>query len=229
MAKPATNRTNFRYASQIRKKGFLTAIHVLPEIKEYVDTRLAEGVSENGLANEINQRFGEQIKATGWLKPISRGSISNYRNRYWKHTPQFKKVVINGSEAVKEEIKKLLYDFDALKMMIKWAKKQDEKAELADNLEDRTNLPSKRGDEARLQAYDMAKVILEKEVELGLIEAPSGSSDEGFVSGSLKLDFGNRDEIIKQAKEAILAIEGKGKYEKRELIGKRIGSAGGKK
>lgn len=230
MGKKETNRYNISYAVELRKKGFDCSVYALPaDARDLVDNMLSRAIGEDKIANEVNMRYGDWISKTGWMRPISATAIKTYRDKYWKKTPEFKRMVTWGSDAIKKEVDKIIKDFDALKEMVNLAKKQCSKAYLADNLEDKTNLPSKRGDEARLQAFEMCSRVLDKEIELGIMEAVSRpESPLQPIAGSVNLIFGQKEELLTAAKEAIFALEGKGKYGKRRNSDKRISLQSGK-
>jgi hypothetical protein len=220
ISKIATNRTNFAYASDLKRKGYLTAVHALPsECKDYVESRLAGSISPKTIANELMSRYGKEIEASG-LKPLSHMSIRNYRDKYWRNTTQFNRIILEGTEVSQKAIDKVMNQFNAYEEMVNMAKKQFGKASLADNLEDKTKLPSKRGDESRLQAFNMALAILEKEIELGLRQRAPVTINSSIVTDT-KIEW-NTDELISKAKDAIDAIEKKGKYAKRLSTGEKL-------
>lgn len=219
MSKIATNRTNIKYAHELKRRGFPTAVHALPkDIKSYVDELLEKGWQIRTIANELNKRYALEIEAAG-LKPITRTSLTTYRDKFWHKTPQFRKIVIEGTEATKKAAVGVLKNFDAFKEMVGAAKYQKERMEMIKEMP--IKIPTKRGDEVVLQYFEMCEKILEKALDLGLLQrAPVRV--ESKIEGKLGLTDGLTDsELIAKTKEAIDAIEGKGKYAKREYTGEK--------
>lgn len=223
MSRPATNRANFAYANDLRRKGYLTAVHALPQdCRDYVDERLAEGISPKVIANDLMSRYGVHIEALG-LKPISHMSIRGYRDKYWRKTTQFNRLVLEGSEASQKAIGEVMNQFNSYQEMVNMAMVQKRKARLADNIEDKTNLPSRLGNESRKQFFEMTQAILEKEIELGLRPRISLEINSTITAKNSFETEEDRKELIIKAKEAIDALERKGKYAKREPTGIRLG------
>jgi hypothetical protein len=214
MNKPAINRANFAYANDLRRRGYLTAVHALPkDYRDYIDERLAEGIGPKTIANDLISRYGDHIKTLG-LKPISHMSIRGYRNKYWRKTPQFNRLVLEGSEASQKAINKVMNQFNSYREMVNMAIVQKRKAKLVDNIEEKTNLPSRLGNKSRKQFFKMAQVILEKEIELGLRPKVSLKiNPTATTKTSLETEKDKKD-LIRKGKEAIDALEGKGKYTK---------------
>lgn len=219
MSKSATNRANFAYANDLRRKGFLTAVHALPkDCRDYIDERLTEGISPKAIANDLMSRYGDEIKKLG-LKPVSHMSIRGYRDKYWRKTSQFNRIVLEGSEASQKAIDGVMNQFNSYKEMVNMAIIQKRKAGLADNIEEKTNLPSRLGNESRKQFFEMAQTILEKEVELGLRPRVSLEINSTITAQASIETEEDKEELIDKAKRAIEALEGKGKYANKPLSG----------
>lgn len=79
MIDAAVSRTNFQYATKLRAKGFLTAVHALPqEARRLVDELLEKGQPAYHIANQLNAKFNRKIEKLGH-KPISSHAILSYR------------------------------------------------------------------------------------------------------------------------------------------------------
>jgi hypothetical protein len=225
MSKIATNRANIKYAQELRRRGFPTAVHALPEdVKGYVDELLAKGFAIRSLANELNKRYALDIEATG-LKPITRTSLTTYRDKYWKKTPAFSRMVLFGNEKTKKDIEKIRRKYDSYKKMVSCAQEGDARYEKVKKLEKKAPLPTRRGDEVLKSRYEMHKDNLEAELLLGIrVKAPT----EAFIEHTASVRIQNEkpediEQLIKSAKEAIRVFEGKNRPPK--ITGEWMGSA----
>lgn len=225
MSKVDINRANLVYAHALRKWGYETAVHALPpQARALVDKLLGEGVGLREIANEIQAKYGKYLEKIG-LKSISHMSIKAYRDGYWRQTPAFKKMVIKGTEESKKAAEEVLKDFDSYKEMVETAKTRKERVKRQDEIEKMTKLSTKRGDEVGQQYFDMCKVILEKEMELGMrTKAPILLDVEGGVDVEVEDDR----VLIKQAEKALAILKGKGRYDRKKPLGEKISSSSSK-
>lgn len=122
MVDTATSKANFKYATMLRARGYVTVVHALPiEVKKLADELLEKGENPYSIANQLNQEYGLQIKKIG-LKPISNHAIQTYRDNYWKKTIAFSRMVIRGDESTKRRTEKIKEDFDAYSQSIEAVK-----------------------------------------------------------------------------------------------------------
>ena len=224
MSKVATNRANLVYAKALRKQGYKTAVHALPgDGKEFVDELLAKNFTLRQIANEVMKKYGKEMEKRG-MKPISHMSIQRYKEKFFDKTPAFRKMVIHGSEATKEEAEKVLKEFDAYKEMVSLAKDfKRNRLMKVKKMEKKIQLPTDRGDRVYQQYFDMCQAILTEEMELGMRVRPSLSID---MNESVDIDLEDKT-LIKQAEKALAVLKGD-KNDKRKSLGEKVGSISGK-
>ena len=221
MAKPASNRVNFKYAQELKKRGFLTAIHALPdEALIVVHKMLEENRSGRDIANEVNAKFQKQIKKLR-LKPITFSSVQTYKNKYWKETPSGKRAELKKDPELKQKISTVFAEFDALAEMAKLAKSQLELATMITEEKDKkTKLASGMGEGARLQAHTMLKDVVNFQLELGIIARTPLEVDLNLngevVTKPAEMSEEQKMLLAQEMGEMALALQGKGRYGKRK-------------
>lgn len=223
MSKLATNRANIRYATELKRRGFPTAIHALPkEAKDYVDELLEKGWSLRAVASEVMKRYGEQLPTYG-LRQLTYMSVKSYRDGYWKDTLQFRKMVLQGSEASREATKEVMKDFHAMEEMVGVAKNfRDNRLSKIKTMEEKLPVPTRRGDETYEKYFKMCNGVLRAQMDLGLIErAPVmiGKVEKTEIELTEGL---STKELILTVEKAIAALRKKGKYAKRKLTGEKL-------
>lgn len=221
MAKPATNRVNFKYAQELKKRGFLTAVHALPdEALLLVHQMLEKNIGSRQVANEVNAKFSKEIKKKR-LKPITHSSIQTYKKNYWKDTPSGKRTELNKDPELKQSISKVFADFDALAEMADLAKSQLELAKMITEEKDKkTKLASGMGEGARLQAHTMLKDVVNFQLELGII-ARTPLEVDVTVGGEVVAKPSEMSEeqkllLVQDLTQMALALQDKGRYGKRQ-------------
>jgi hypothetical protein len=131
MIDTAISKANFKYATKLRARGYVTVIHALPvEAKKLVDELLEKGENPYSISNQLNQEYGLQIEKMG-LKPISNHAIQTYRDNYWKKSIAFARMVMQGDEDTKRRAELIKKDFDAYVHTIEAVKQMRELALIA--------------------------------------------------------------------------------------------------
>lgn len=221
MAKVATNRSNLQYAKELKKRGFLTAVHALPdEALIVVHKMLEDNLGSRQIANEINAKFQKEMKKRK-LKPLTHTSVQTYKRKYWKETPSGKRAELKKDPELKQNISTVFAEFDALAEMAKLAKSQLELATLITEEKDKkTKLASGMGEGARKQAHDMLKDVVNFQLELGIIARTPLEVDVNvggeIVSKPSEMSEEQKLLLVQELTQMALGLQGKGRYAKRE-------------
>lgn len=233
--KVATNRANLNYAHTLKKMGYKTAIHALPQDgMDLVDSLLERGHSNFSIANEINRQYDKYFAGIG-LQPVSYYSVKTYKENHWKNGEGFSKLVTGQSEAIKAKIEQLNYEanemlkkFDALSQMVEVALKQkalviDRDSKLEDNP---MGMIDSNRDSARFRYFQMCSKIHDTYVALGIVKPlpPPPIQVEATIKHEEETPTSNED-YIKRLTKLLDVMKRQGKYAK-HCSGQRIGMGG---
>jgi hypothetical protein len=219
MAKPHSNRTNFKYASWLAERGWKTAIHALsPTARKELNQLLAEGKGLTYCCNIINQKYDGEIKEKG-LKPISLTSLKTYRNKHWHKEPAVAERIIETDPKLSAEARRITAKIDCMGNLEKLANTAMKRLDRAMEAEQRAPMPLAITTNLIDKAFDYNERIMNIQMDLGLLKrAPT------------ELDITTKeepepDEMTEEAKEkraermilAAQALMGKGRYGKRNI------------
>lgn len=231
MSKVASSITNFNYASELKRRGFKTAVHALPqEGLDLVDSLLTKGKSSLEIANIIEKEFGEYIKQLG-LKPISAYSIRSYRDNWWADGVGMGEILNRNPvmkaklETAKYQADEMLNDFDALKEMIAVAKKQkaliiEKESQIESNP---MGIIDGNRDGARFRYFQMCRGIHDTYANLGIVRANQNPIKfEGTIEEDETITE-DRKELKERVTKLLDVLNKKGKYG-RNITGERVGT-----
>lgn len=211
------------YAQKLRRMGYRTAIHALPqEGQDLVNSLLDRGYNNTFIAKEINGEYEQYLKDKE-LKLISNYSIRTYKNNYWINSPEFSKIISTGNPTIKKKLTQvkdradqLLLKFNALEQLIEVALKvkaliidKDSPYELSNPM---GFIDSGRSKE-RWRYFLMCEKIFKIQFELGMIK-PLPQSSVNRVS-TIKNEDETKDKrsLKEQLTEIYNSIENKNGYE----------------
>lgn len=214
-----TRASNLAYARWLKANNFPTAVHALTqELRNVVDELLSKGWKGEKVAKEINAILGQQKKTGSLFYPkISRSSINNYRDKYWKKTPAYANLILSGNNDTKNDIEAVTKQYDAFKEAIKLAVFASERVKWLRSKEAENNLPTDNGNTIIKQAYDIHKGNFEMEIQLGVRKrVPPEKLFVEIQENITKSENENKPDdvrsMLSELKEIVEAIEGKGKY-----------------
>jgi len=173
------------YAQTLRKMGYCTAIHALPqEGQGLVNSLMERGYSNTDIVKEINGEY-KQYLADRELKPISCYSVRTYKNNYWVNSPEFSKIISTGNPTIKKKLAQvkdkadqLMLKFNALEQLITVALKVKELIIDKDSQYELNNpmgFIDRNREKARWHYFLICKEILRIQLELGLIKVTHSS------------------------------------------------------
>lgn len=231
MSKVASSITNFNYASELKRRGFKTAVHALPlEGLDYVNSLLSKGIPTVEIANLIEKEWGAYIKQLG-LKPISAYSVRSYRDNWWAKGIGLGEI-LNRNPVMQSKLETAIYqadamleEFDALRSMITVAKKQkalilEKDSQLEDNP---MGIVDGNRDAARFRFFQMCKGIHEIYASLGIVRANQNPIKfEGTIEEDETITE-DRKELKERVTKLLDVLNKKGKYG-RKITGERVGT-----
>jgi len=203
MGRRDTNRANLKYASDLRRRGFATAVHALPkETQDYIDSLLSKGWKGHRISNEINKRYGDILPRLG-LKPLSFMSINTYRKKYWKKTPALANLILTGDEKTKKEIEKVNEDLDLYSDMVGNKKRHDEFFEKSYSFTKNTPMPAETTVRLNERSFAINRDLLHEQFALGIV---SKKSQEVVSSGSVKAEEKLSPRFAKMSMEELIEM-----------------------
>lgn len=101
MSREPQTLANLKEAERIKRLGFKTKLHSMPEMKQYVDFQLEKGVSIRQIGREIIDKFGKEVAP-------SQTALNSYVKKHWLPHNSVT-VTPTGAAAIR--------DFDALKKL----------------------------------------------------------------------------------------------------------------
>jgi len=217
------SRANFRYASDLRKKGFPTVIHALsPDTIAKVNELLANGWKGIRISNYLNSQYSEEISERN-LKPISRKAIETYREKYWKKSPAFSNLILQGDHKTRQEIESLISNFDAYKELISLAKLQIKRVNQAREIEVGKPMTFKNVRDEIETGIKATSEVISREIDLGIRQRATTFVDS-HISGAVdivetEMTEEYRQELLSRIGEAGRAIGNTGEYAEPEITG----------
>jgi len=215
MAKPDTNRANLRIAHWLKKNRYPTYVHALPpDLKALVDKMISDGVSDTQIANELNAKYGETIKAlTEFNCAISRFTIGTYRRKYWKKSNSYSLLVLNGDEELKKDVENVAIEIaklatQDLPLLANIRKMVENAVEVNSQMKGIDDATS-RG----IVAYNtFFEGVVDRLKSLGIIINSNPQLPESMSNEAVEGEVVSDPQEIEKLKAAIEAIEGTGRY-----------------